>query len=443
MNSHTLVSSPSQPLSVGELSLKLKHHFSDHFSSLSVVGEVVSLKCHSSGHWYFALRDEDAVLDAVCWRSNARNMPSIQEGMRVVCEGSLTIYKDRSKYQIVVSRLALHGQGEWLRILEERKNKLRALFEAPKKKLPYAPGCIGVITSPTGAVIQDILHRLTDRFPCHVIVWPVLVQGATASEEICQALKGFVHVCPQPDVLILARGGGSMTDLMPFSEEELVRAIHDCPIPIISAIGHETDVTLADFAADYRAPTPTAAAEKSVPHIQELRSHLHNLEKRLQNAVQSLSQAQWRFTACLQRLRQMLESTWWQTRQSMDALLHRRDQAWQNCYQNWLHRVRSLPVTEKPSLVLWQRCYQEFCHRADRWNRQMELSLQFYSQRLASMAQRLDSLSPKKTLHRGWTYACDERGVPRPLHQAQPYDTLRLIHSQGKVTAWVIKTEKS
>jgi len=254
---------------VTELSLALKKVVETGFARVRVKGEISGLKRHVSGHVYFTLKDQDAVLDAVCWRGSFQGLPlTPQDGMEVIATGRLTTYPGRSKYQIVVEGMELAGEGALLKLLEERKRKLAAegLFDETRKKtLPFLPQLIGIITSPTGAVIQDILHRLADRFPVPVLLWPVAVQGEGAATQVAAAIRGFNTLETKPDVLIIARGGGSLEDLWAFNEECVVRAVAESQIPVISAIGHETDVTLVDFVADKRAPTPTAAAEFVVP----------------------------------------------------------------------------------------------------------------------------------------------------------------------------------
>ncbi|WP_123692897.1 exodeoxyribonuclease VII large subunit [Allostella humosa] len=266
-------------LSVGELSQQLKRSIEEQFSYVRVRGEISGFKRHSSGHLYFALKDADALIDGVCWRGQAGRL-SIrpEDGMEVVATGRLTTYPGRSKYQIVVESLELAGEGALLKLLEDRRRKLLAegLFDPERKRrLPFLPRVIGVVTSPTGAVIRDILHRLADRFPRHVLVWPVAVQGETAAAQVAAAIRGFNALpeggrVPRPDLLIVARGGGSLEDLWAFNEEVVVRAAAESAIPLISAVGHETDTTLIDFASDVRAPTPTAAAELAVPVRAEL-----------------------------------------------------------------------------------------------------------------------------------------------------------------------------
>ena len=249
-------------------------------------GEISGFKRHASGHCYFTLKDENACIDAVIWRTSTSSLAfRPEDGAEVIATGKLTTYPGRSKYQIVVERMELAGEGALLALLEKRRKALAAdgLFDAARKrKLPFLPRVIGVITSPTGAVIRDILHRLEDRCPTRVILWPVPVQGEGAAAKIAAAIRAFPSIEPRPDLLIVARGGGSIEDLWAFNEEEVVRAAAESPVPLISAVGHETDTTLIDHAADRRAPTPTAAAEMAVPVRSELVAQLSELQHRSQ-----------------------------------------------------------------------------------------------------------------------------------------------------------------
>ena len=279
----------SPALTVTELSGALKRTVEDAFGHVRVRGEISGFKRHGSGHCYFTLKDENACIDAVIWRSNAGALAFLPEdGAEVIATGKLTTYPGRSKYQIVVERMEIAGEGALLALLEKRRKALAAegLF-APERKLnlPFLPRVIGVVTSPTGAVIRDILHRLEDRCPTHVILWPVPVQGEGASAKIAAAIRAFPSIEPKPDLLIVARGGGSIEDLWPFNEEEVVRAAADSPIPLISAVGHETDTTLIDHASDRRAPTPTAAAEIAVPVRTELFAQLGELSHRARQCL--------------------------------------------------------------------------------------------------------------------------------------------------------------
>jgi exodeoxyribonuclease VII large subunit len=275
---------------VSELSSALKRTVEDAYGHVRVRGEISGFRGpHSSGHCYFALKDESAKIEAVIWKTaHARMRFKPQEGLEVIATGKLTTYPGSSKYQIVIEAIEPAGIGALMALMEERKRKLGAegLFdEARKQLLPWLPEVIGVVTSPTGAVIRDILHRLQDRFPRRVLVWPVRVQGEGSAEQIAAAIRGFNALAhggrvPRPDLLIVARGGGSLEDLWSFNEEIVVRAAAESMIPLISAVGHETDITLIDFAADKRAPTPTAAAEMAVPVRSELLVEVDGLARR-------------------------------------------------------------------------------------------------------------------------------------------------------------------
>jgi len=275
---------------VTELSSALKRTVEDAYGHVRVRGEISGFRgAHSSGHCYFALKDEGAKIEAVIWKfAHARMRFKPQEGLEVIATGKLTTYPGSSKYQIVIEALEPAGIGALMALMEERKKKLAAegLFDAARKQeLPWLPEVIGVVTSPTGAVIRDILHRLEDRFPRRVLVWPVKVQGEGSAEQVAAAIRGFNALpvggrIPRPDLLIVARGGGSLEDLWSFNEEIVVRAAADSIIPLISAVGHETDITLIDFVADKRAPTPTAAAEMAVPVRSELFLEVESLARR-------------------------------------------------------------------------------------------------------------------------------------------------------------------
>src|SRR6478752_4160868 len=325
---------------VSELSSALKRTVEDAYGHVRVRGEISGFRgAHSSGHCYFTLKDEGARIDAVVWKSSLYRMRfKPQEGLEVIATGRLTTFPGKSTYQIVIEALEPAGVGALMALLEERKKKLAAegLFDqARKQELPWLPEVIGVVTSPTGAVIRDILHRLQDRFPRRVLVWPVKVQGDGSAEQIAAAIRGFNALpvggrIPRPDLLIVARGGGSLEDLWSFNEEIVVRAAAESMIPLISAVGHETDVTLIDFASDKRAPTPTAAAEMAVPVRGELiaelmskarralacwqraqdhrRTELRAAARALPNAEELLAIPRQRLDACAERLPRALRA---------------------------------------------------------------------------------------------------------------------------------------
>ena len=280
--------------SVSELAFSLKRTVEETFGRVRVRGELGRVVIAKSGHMYVDVKDDKAVIASIMWKGSVSRLSvRPEEGMEVVVEGKLTTYPGRSQYQLVIDRLEPAGVGALMAMLEKRKKMLTAegLFGAEhKQELPYLPQTIGVITSPTGAVIRDILHRLEDRFPLRVLVWPVLVQGDAAAAQISAAITGFNHFAetkslPRPDVLIVARGGGSIEDLWCFNEENVVRAAYASDIPIISAVGHETDWTLIDYVADQRAPTPTGAAEIAVPVRAELIDTVEDYGLRLKRGL--------------------------------------------------------------------------------------------------------------------------------------------------------------
>ena len=319
-------------LSVSELSGALKRSVEESFGHVRVRGEISGYKRHSSGHVYLTLKDDRAAIDGVIWKGQAAAMRfRPEDGIEVIATGKLTTYPGRSKYQIVIERMELAGQGALMALLDQRRRMLAAegLFdEARKRPLPFMPRVIGVVTSPTGAVIRDILHRLEDRCPTHVLLWPVAVQGEGAAAQVARAVRGFGALpeggpIPRPELLIVGRGGGSVEDLWAFNEEEVVRAIAESPIPVISAVGHETDTTLADFAADRRAPTPTAAAEMAVPVRADLAHHVRELGARAERLARRYRErAGERFVAVADRF-PALESLFAGQQQRLDEIADR------------------------------------------------------------------------------------------------------------------------
>jgi exodeoxyribonuclease VII large subunit len=283
----------AKPYSVSELAFALKRTLEDAYGFVRLRGEISKVTNHSNGHVYLTLKDERAAIDGVVWKSQVRTLQiRPEQGLEVIVTGKITTYPSGSRYQIVIETMEPAGVGALLAQLERVKAKLAAegLFGADRKRpLPSMPAVVGVITSPTGAVIRDILHRIRDRWPCRVIVWPVVVQGDAAASQVAAAIQGFAALpadgpLPRPDVLIVARGGGSVEDLWPFNDEALARVVAACQVPLISAVGHETDTTLIDFVSDRRAPTPTAAAEMATPVLAELKAGVADLDARLHRA---------------------------------------------------------------------------------------------------------------------------------------------------------------
>lgn len=281
------------PRTVSELSFALKRALEEQFGHVRLRGEISKVNHHASGHVYLTLKDDRAAIDGVIWKGSVRGLGVRPEsGLEVIVTGKITSYPARSSYQIVIETMEAAGAGALLAQLERLKAKLagEGLFEPGRKKpIPAFPAVVGVITSPTGAVIRDILHRIAERWPCRVIVWPCVVQGDAAASQVAKAVRGFDALkadgpIPRPDVVIVARGGGSVEDLWAFNDEALARAVAAATIPVISAVGHETDTTLIDFVSDRRAPTPTGAAEIATPVLADLQYAVADLDRRLARA---------------------------------------------------------------------------------------------------------------------------------------------------------------
>lgn len=427
--------------SVSELAGALKRTLEDRFGQVRVRGEISGFKGPSaSGHCYFAIKDEGAKLDAVMWRGNFSRLRSrLQEGLEVIATGKITSYPMKSNYQIVIDNLEPAGVGALMALLEERKRKLTAegLFEAARKKpIPYLPRLIGVVTSPTGAVIRDILHRLKERFPTHVMVWPVRVQGETCAAEVAAAVAGFNAMAQKPDVIIVARGGGSLEDLWGFNEEAVVRAVAQSRIPVISAVGHETDTTLIDYAADLRAPTPTAAAEKAVPVRADLVAELASLHARLRGGLgRGMAERETRVSAAARALprpdeilalvRQHFDSASGRLRQALRANTREHGARLARIAPRLtLAPVRTLIANERRSLELSGR-------RAGQALLQM---VAFRRQRLEGVCKLVESLSYRSVLRRGYALVRDETGAT--VHAAagiQRGQALRLEFADGAV----------
>jgi exodeoxyribonuclease VII large subunit len=350
--------------SVSEIAGALKRSVEAAFGQVRVRGELSGFKRHVSGHWYGAAKDERAVIDLVMFKGAAASLSfRPEDGMEVIVTGKLTTFPGRSKYQIVVERMEPAGVGALLAQIEARRLKLAAegLFDAARKQsLPFIPHVIGVVTSPTGAVIRDILHRLSDRFPRHVLVWPVAVQGEAAAAQVAAAVRGFNAIAvggsvPRPDLIIVARGGGSIEDLAAFNEESVVRAVAESRIPVISAVGHETDTTLVDFAADWRAPTPTAAAERAVPVLADLKAAVAMAAARLDRAAaRVIAQRRERAEATARRLpppRALLALS----SQRADELFDRLPRGLRATAAHWRGRATSAGAALRPALIARRR----------------------------------------------------------------------------------------
>jgi exodeoxyribonuclease VII large subunit len=434
---------------VSEISHALKRSIEDRFGHVRVRGEISGFRGpHSSGHCYFSLKDEGAKLDAVIWRGSFSRLRSkLQEGLEVIATGKLTSYPGKSSYQIIVENVEPAGVGALMALLEERKRKLAAegLFDADRKKpLPYLPQKIGVITSPTGAVIRDILHRLQDRFPRHVVVWPVRVQGETAAAEVVAAIMGFNAMADKPDLLIVARGGGSLEDLWPFNDEAIVRAVAASGIPIISAIGHETDTTLIDHAADWRAPTPTAAAERAVPVRVDLLAETASLLARQRRAIARVMQDRMLRLQSAGRALPKPDDILALSRQRLDGAAARLAPALKsNVQRHGLSLARSagrLSVRSLQTRVADAK--RRIPELAARGQRALHQLLAKRRDRFAGEAKLLQAMSYKSVLARGFAVVRDEAGLPiRAATAIKPDTKLQIEFADG--TAEVISVPTS
>jgi exodeoxyribonuclease VII large subunit len=443
-------------LTVSEVSQALKRTVEDNFSYVRVRGEISGYRGpHSSGHVYFALKDEGARLDAVIWKGifgRLRFKP--EEGLEVIVTGRITTFPGRSNYQIVIETLEPAGAGALMMLLEERKKKLAAegLFDQARKQLlPFLPKVIGVVTSPTGAVIRDILHRLSDRFPRHVLVWPVRVQGDGAAEEIAAAIDGFNALpedgpIPRPDVLIVARGGGSLEDLWCFNEEIVVRAAANSMIPLISAVGHETDVTLIDFASDKRAPTPTAAAEMAVPVRSELLMRIATQERRMQACWLRGQEARRTELRAAARALPSLDNLLAIPRQRLDAAadkLPRALRANAHVHHRQYDRVaaRLSPQLLRTRLV---RCREWIAALTQRGTLSHKVYLERRRDRVKSAGKLLDAFSYRAVLNRGFALVRDGKGFPlRSSSAVTSGMSLDIEFADGRVSATADKEPRS
>jgi len=433
-------------LSVSELSQALKRVVEGSFEHVRVRGEISGFKKAASGHLYMALKDENAVLDAVCWRGVAGRLALVPEdGMEVVATGRLTTYPSRSRYQVVIESLELAGEGALLKLLEDRRRKLAAegLFDQDRKRpLPYLPEVIGVVTSPTGAVIRDILHRLADRFPRRVLLWPVLVQGETAAAQVAAAIEGFNRLAPggkvpRPDLLIVARGGGSLEDLWAFNEEVVVRAAAGSEIPLISAVGHETDTTLIDFASDRRAPTPTAAAEIAVPVRAELLANVIDRTRRMVAAtgrlleerrvrVEGLARGLPDPVRIFEEKAQRLDDRAERLANAAANLLERRRARLAEIFAGLIHPERQLRLAARDleRLEVKRRLpqvWQRFCKDRE--------------SKIEALGRILESISHKNVLKRGFVLVHGPKGLVTQAKAVTPGLELELEFADGRAKA--------
>jgi len=477
--------------SVSELSLALKRTVEDAFGYVRVRGEISGFRGrHTSGHCYFTLKDDRSRIEAVIWKGTFPRLKfQPQEGLEIIATGKLTTFPGSSKYQIVIDQLEPAGAGALMALLEERKRRLTAegLFaEQRKKLLPFLPRVIGVVTSPTGAVIRDIIHRITDRYPLHVLVWPVRVQGETTGMEVSNAVAGFNRfsdhaALPRPDVIIVARGGGSLEDLWGFNDEAVVRAVADSKIPVISAVGHETDWTLIDLAADRRAPTPTGAAEMVTPVRADLEAVLAQLSSRLkraisreldrkQNVLRSTARAmpspdqlfaipRRHFDECASRHVRALDVIMHKKRLRLDSIrlspatltlrLNESRRSLNQCgsrlplvYQNMLHNRRTCldrdaaRISERGLVDRLRSAKERLDALSGRADRATRLQIRTFRAKLDHHARLVNSLSYQAVLERGFAVVRDAYDLPlKRAAEITSGQVLNLQFADGSTTA--------
>ena len=405
--------------SVTELSSALKSTIEDNFGYVRIKGELSGINKHSSGHIYLTLKDENAIINGIIWRSSVAKIKiQPEEGLEVICSGKISTgynpgrYPGRSNYQITIDSMKPAGVGALMAILEERKQKLKieGLFEEiHKKTIPKYPTSIGVITSPTGAVLQDIKHRISDRFPCNIILWPVPVQGNDAAELIENAISGFNTLdeskIQKPDVIILARGGGSIEDLWCFNEEEVVRAVFQSQIPVISAIGHETDTTLVDYAADMRAPTPTAAAELATPAKDILITDLSENSNRLNSSIKNIVSMSRERVVSVQKLLPSYQNLFNLKLNDINILAQRLPTAIKIYLQNEITNLQT--SSSKLNLKILKEKIKNSQNSLSTLKNQLtnnsKTNLSTQSNRVLSASKLLESLSYKSVIKRGFS----------------------------------------
>jgi len=437
----------TQPYSVSELAFALKRTIEDRFGFVRVRGELSKVTFHGNGHVYLDLKDERASISGVIWKTQVPRLAvKPQTGLEVVVTGRLTTYPGRSQYQIIIETMAPAGVGALLAQLERLKAKLAAegLFEASRKRpLPSMPAVVGVITSPTGAVIRDILHRIRERWPCRVIVWPTIVQGDAAAALVANAIAGFNALAPggpipRPDVLIVARGGGSVEDLWPFNDEALARAAAASAIPLISAVGHETDTTLIDFVSDRRAPTPTAAAEIATPVLAELAASLADYERRLiACGSRAVETRRTRLSAAARGLPRPQDLLGLAT-QRLDIAAGRLAAGLQRNVSAHAEDLARKGARLTPALL--QRDIGEKRRRladaAGRLTPTVHRRLQRETERLVSLERQRVSLNPEGPLERGYTLIRRANGqLATSARQLAPAEAVRLRFKDGERNA--------
>lgn len=458
----------NQPiLTVGQLSKELQKDIETKFANIKIRGEISGFILANSGHAYFNLKDNSAVIDAACWNFSARKFPvNIEDGLEVICSGRVTTYAPRSKYQVIVEDIEISGQGALMALLEKRKQKLidEGLFDQVHKQIiPKFPETIAIITSETGAVIKDIIHRIEERFPLKIILWPVLVQGEYAASQVAQAIKGFNNKkwwnkkFAKPDLIIVARGGGSIEDLWAFNEEIIIREAFASELPIISAIGHETDYTLLDYVADLRAPTPTAAAELATPNKLDLIAKIKNLEMQIFSYTKKLIKEKemcWELNKAslpnfyykVENTAQKIDDLTYKLNANIKRLLELMDNKLSN-YEKKLSSPEHLMANKQIILNKLQYALSSNFHNKinvenkisqlnylhERLSKSFSIFLEKKLTNLKQLQDLLSSYSYQKTLERGFTIVKDSHGnILTSVKKTKNLDDVEIMWNDGQ-----------
>jgi exodeoxyribonuclease VII large subunit len=417
-------------LTVSELSHAIKGEIDRSFASIKLQGEVSGLKNHSSGHTYLSLKDNDSVINAICWRGTKINFP-LEDGIEIVVRGRVTTYPARSQYQFIIEEANVAGEGALLKLLNERKKYFASLgyFDENKKQpIPKFPRVIGIVTSKTGAVLQDMRQRLEIRYPlCYVMVWPVNVQGVGAAEQVATAVRGFNFMSDRkPDVIIVARGGGSIEDLWPFNEEVVVRAVYDSKIPVISAIGHETDTTLIDYAADRRAPTPTAAIELATPVLSDIKlqimDNIIRMKMSMKRIIRELSFSIISAKRCLSSKQFVIIAL----SQKYDDRVERLNFATENYMNKITLRLQSKKTINLTNYFSMKKQSYDMANRA--FLKLLQVYIGRYIERAAVLSNRLEQSSFRKILEKGFCFITD-----RSSNTIETVDKFKMNRSNGMI----------
>ena len=415
--------------SVGEFSHVIKKLVETNFSYVRIRGEISRPSFPGSGHVYFTLKDKDGTIAAIIWKYTLPRLSiKPEEGIEVICTGKVTTFAGQSKYQIIVESMEVAGEGALLKMLEDRRKKLleEGLFKHEfKKPLPYLPEKIGVITSPSGAVIKDILHRLSDRFPSHVYLWPVAVQGQNSAEQISNAIDKFNELTDEtnikkPDLLIVARGGGSLEDLWSFNEEIVVRSVFKSSIPIISAVGHETDTTLIDFVSDLRAPTPTAAAEMAVPVRDELLARINEINLRFKTSFNNKLKNNKDRLNSLIRLLGKPDQIFENNTQKLDFTFKDIENLFKGIFMYKKNQIIQHSQRLVPPKVLISNLLSKQQLFENRFKNNLENIMKMKEIKLNSLGQLLEASSFNKVLERGFAIVINNEGKPIKLSSEAP-----------------------